>query len=922
MNLGALTDSVASVLGDFEKCPRCGSVSRVGHGLCVSCLLQSGLEKSEAEIDSLDAVFAEVEVRDTDWQLGNYQILGEIGRGGMGVIYRARQKHSGRRIVAIKRVLSYHGDSSETLIRFQREAEAAASLDHPNILPIYDVGVSDGLPFFAMKFATGGSLLQFKPALRENPRQSVALMAKVSHAVAYAHEKGVIHRDLKPGNILLDGLGEPLVSDFGLAKWLDATSDLTRTLTIFGTPGYIAPEQARGQQQGLNPAADIYSLGAILFDLLTGRPPFLGEHALAVIKQAEEQSAPKLRSIAPALDRDLETICARCLERESKARYQSAEELAVDLEQYLEGRPIKARPISPPERLWRWARRNRALAGSLAVCLLLGTAAAVWEIQNWRLETTLDKEIVARHSVAVVPFLDLDATTANLPLTHQINDALRMGLSSIGPSTTNVIEQPFAKWTGTGTSAEVQWAAQHTNSRAVLTGVFRRVGQKIRLSLRLLGKNGSDVLGRWTLERETLQDASQALNAPAMTKAIYKSLDAPAAAPNESQLDPVSTNPNARRYFQAGRELMVRRTIPDMDRAINCLEGAVREAPNSVAAQSYLALAYVGRNYLLSNPADVEKAYGAANKALQISPNDPNAHRALAFVGAVTGHHDETLEHSLCALEAGDPSERAMSYVAEAWKHLGRPDKAIQWYRKAKASETEPADYDATMGDAWMLLADDERARQLYESSANFRPDLPEGWLGLCHLKLLNGDFNGARSLFKEHAVEYENFHTTKPFQAQIEFFARDFPEAERLYDEIRETSSHDIGAGQYGAISSASALARLKMVRGDFRAANGLLAECIAKDEAELAKSPRNPEVLYRLAADEAIRANTVAALTYLQASITAGWLDYRSIRLDPRFDAVTSAPEFQKILASLAARAASLKQQLSSSTSLQNKN
>lgn len=745
MNLGGLTDSVSRVLGDLEKCPRCDSASRVAHGLCVSCLLQSGLGAEESESSSLDAVFAEVQVHDTDWKLGNHQILGEIGRGGMGVIYRARQEHS-RRIVAIKRVLNYHGDSGETLARFQREAEAAASLDHPNILPIHEVGVSDGLPFFSMKYATGGSLLEFKPALRGEPRRSVALMAKVARAIAYAHEHGIVHRDLKPGNILLDGLGQPLVSDFGLAKWLDATSDLTRTLTIFGTPGYIAPEQAQGHQQGLNPAADIYSLGAILFDLLTGRPPFLGEHALAVIKQTEEQSAPKLRSIAPALARDLETICARCLEREPKARYQSAQELAIDLERYLEGRPIKARPISPPERLWRWVRRNRALAGSFAICLLLGAAAIAWEIKNWRLETTLDKQNVARHSVAILPFLDLDAATANPLLTQKINGALRRGLSSIGPSATNVIDQPFAKWTGTGTSAEIQWAAQHTNSRAVLTGVFRRVGPKMRLSLRLLGKNGSDILGRWTLEAETPEDASQAVDAQKVAAAVYKSLDTPAGTPNESQIDPVETDPTARGFFRAGRELMMRRTIPDMDRAINCLESAVRAAPNSVSAHSYLALAYVGRNYLLSNPVDIENAYRAANRALQISPNDSSAHRALAFVCGLTGHHDEALEHSLCSLEAGDPSERVLTYVAEDWKRLGRPDRAVQWFQKAGASETLAADLATPLADAWMLLVDDGQARRQYEISANFRPDLPEGWTGLCHLRLLNRDFAGARS--------------------------------------------------------------------------------------------------------------------------------------------------------------------------------
>jgi serine/threonine-protein kinase len=179
--------------------------------------------------------------------------------------------------------------------------------------------------------------------------------------VQYAHEHGVLHRDLKPGNILLDGHGEPFVTDFGLAKWLDTRTDLTRTLTIFGTPGYIAPEQAKAPAAKLTRAADVYSLGAILFDLFTGRPPFLGEHALAVIQQASENPAPKLRALAPTLDRDLETICARCLEREPQARYRSASDLAADLERWLEGRPIIARRVSGPVRVWLRPPRRFAL---------------------------------------------------------------------------------------------------------------------------------------------------------------------------------------------------------------------------------------------------------------------------------------------------------------------------------------------------------------------------------------------------------------------------------------------------------------------------------------------------------------------------------------------------------------------------------
>src|SRR6202048_3091817 len=363
---------VISPVGRQEEligCPQCGSTSRVGRGLCLKCLLYRGLGDETYDSETLENVLDAVDVRDADWRLGNYQILDEIGRGGMGVIYRARQRHS-RRIVALKRILAYHADSRETLARFRREAEAAASLDHPNILPIYEVSDSeDGLPFFSMKFAACGSLLDIAPTLRRDRNQIVRLMSKVTRAVQHAHNQGILHRDLKPGNILLDGRGEPLVSDFGLAKWLDTSSDLTRTLTIFGTPGYIAPEQAAGPAKDLTAATDIYSIGAILLDLFAGRPPFLGEHALSVIKQASDKPAPKLRALVAHANRDLETICARCLESDPAARYDSAGNLADDLERWLQGSSILARPVSVPVRSWRWARRNPALAASGAVCL-------------------------------------------------------------------------------------------------------------------------------------------------------------------------------------------------------------------------------------------------------------------------------------------------------------------------------------------------------------------------------------------------------------------------------------------------------------------------------------------------------------------------------------------------------------------------
>jgi serine/threonine protein kinase/tetratricopeptide (TPR) repeat protein len=470
-------------------CPQCGSGSRVKRGLCLSCLLSQGLpEETSREAsqndeghnaETLEGVLGEIDVRDADWRLGNYQILEEVGRGGMGVIYRARQRHS-RRIVALKRVLAYHADSQETLARFRREAEAAAHLDHPNILPIYEVGqCEDELPFFSMKFAAGGSLVEGAPVLRREPRRVAALMAKVARAVQYAHTRGILHRDLKPANILLDGHCEPLVSDFGLATWLDSVSDLTHSLTIFGTPGYIAPEQANpalAEAAKLTPAADVYSLGAILFDLLTGRPPFLGEHAFAVIQQASQKPAPKLRSLVPTVDKDLETICAKCLERDPTARYRSAGALAEDLERWLDGRSIIARPVSLPVRLWRSSRRNPMMAAMTALSVALGTAVG---ILIWKGEFASAPPTTG---IAVLPFESLTGDKDNTFFADGVYDGVSNKLAKLA-NLKVISHESVARYRGAHNTQEIGRAL---NVPYVLEGSVRREAGRIHLNAKLI----------------------------------------------------------------------------------------------------------------------------------------------------------------------------------------------------------------------------------------------------------------------------------------------------------------------------------------------------------------------------------------------------------------------------------------------------
>ena len=360
---------------------------------------------------------------------GDYELLGEIAHGGMGVVYKARQAHL-ERVVALKMLLRGHVASSRDIRRFRQEAEAAASLQHQNIVPIYEVGFHDGQHYFSMGYVDGPSLAA---VVKEGPvaaMEAAAIVEQVASAVAYAHDSGVIHRDLKPANILLDrvsaaasqnsshaiklslsschseGAGQfiPMVTDFGLAKIVQASNELTGTGEIIGTPSYIPPEQAAGHVDRLGPSVDIYSLGAVLYCLLTGRPPFRAATVMETLVQVVDNE-PTLPSLLNSqVPRDLETICLKCLQKDRRNRYRSAQDLVDDLRRFQNGEPIEARPVHSLERAWRWCRRNpvvSSLVSAVVLLLLLGsivsTSFAIHADQNATIARQLasDKETLA-----------------------------------------------------------------------------------------------------------------------------------------------------------------------------------------------------------------------------------------------------------------------------------------------------------------------------------------------------------------------------------------------------------------------------------------------------------------------------------------------------------------------------------------------
>ncbi len=312
--------------------------------------------------------------------IGDYELLAEVARGGMGVVYRARQV-SLDRTVALKMILGGQLASGTDVQRFRAEA-AAAALDHPNILPVYEVGEHHGHQYFSMKLVTGTSLADRVADLIQDPNAAVGVLGRVCRAVDFAHRRGVLHRDLKPANVLLDADGTPYVSDFGLAKRVEGDSGLTQSGAIVGTPGYMAPEQARAEKQ-LTTAADVYALGAILYELLTGRPPFRGPTVLDTVLQVLETDPAHPRAVNPGADRDLAVVALKCLEKDPGRRYESAAALADDLDRWARGEPVSASPVTRLERTVKWVRRRPTLAAAysltafsvLAVALVAG---AVW----------------------------------------------------------------------------------------------------------------------------------------------------------------------------------------------------------------------------------------------------------------------------------------------------------------------------------------------------------------------------------------------------------------------------------------------------------------------------------------------------------------------------------------------------------------
>jgi TolB-like protein/Tfp pilus assembly protein PilF len=767
----------------FRICRKCGAkiFADAPRGLCTACVLETALgilpnapvagggdpgPTCEASRDQENATVADskeaARAATMLGELGDYELLEEIGRGGQGVVFRARQKRLNR-TVALKVISLGQWASKAHLKRFRREAEAAASLDHPCIVPIYEVDERDGSCYFSMKFVEGG---QLDEVTRREPmpiRRAVELIAKVARTVHYAHEHGILHRDIKPGNILLDAKGEPHLTDFGLARLVESESSVTHTLDILGTPSYMAPEQAVGNNTAVSNATDVYGIGAVLYQLLTGHPPFAGGATYETIRLLLDTEPRQPRLLNPKIDRDLSTICLKCLEKDPKRRYSSALALAEDLERWLKHEPIVARHTGVFTRGRKWVRRNPTSA-LLAASLIALAAAAGWIV--WK--TEFIRQPLAT-GIAVLPFENLSEQREEAAaFVDGVQDDVLTKLARIADlkviSRTSVMEYRDKR--------NVRQIGNDLRVSHVLEGSVRRIGTRFHMNAQLIDTRTDthvwveqydrDLNDLFAIQSEIAQKIAGQLRAkisPAEKLAIERKPTGDLVA-FELYSRAISLTPTFRGGADSGlqaidllNEAVARdpsffeaycavalhhdqlyffgfdRTPARLASAEAAIQEAFRIRPN--AGEAHLARAY----HLYNGYLDYEGALAELEVARQTLPNDRRIFSITGFIQRRQGRWEESTRNLERALELDPRSVNTLENIADSYAYLRRY--AEQKSKLDRILAIEPNDVPAKVDRAGVELywkADTRPLHQLIDDIRATNPaamrQIAPSWLG------------------------------------------------------------------------------------------------------------------------------------------------------------------------------------------------
>jgi serine/threonine protein kinase/Tfp pilus assembly protein PilF len=774
-------------------CGKCGAkiFADAPQNFCGACLLETGLgllgEEDEDIADEKPMRRGSHGVRSITMlsDFGDYELLEEIGRGGQGVVYRAHQK-SLNRTVALKVIGLGPWATEAHLKRFRREAEAAASLEHSGIVPIYEVGERDGSCYFSMKFVEGGELDELVKREPMPIRRAVELIAKVARTVHYAHEHRILHRDIKPGNILLDGKGEPHLTDFGLARLVETESTVTRTLEVLGTPSYMAPEQAAGNKAKLTSATDVYGLGAVLYQLLTGHPPFAGGTTYETIRLLLETEPRQPRQLNPKIDRDLSTICLKCIEKDPKRRYPSALALAEDLDRWLKHEPIRARRTGVLTRGKKWVRRNpttTVLTASLAaLAVVIGTM--IWK-------TGAVHPVPA--GIAVLPFENLSSDKENAFFADGIQEEILTRLAQIsalkvisGTSTQRYQSKP-------GNLSEI---ARQLGVANILEGSVRRSADQVRVNVQLIKAANGTRLWTDTFDRKVSDIFAVESE---IAKAVAHTLKAKLSGAEQSAITPRPTeNSEAHELYLRGRYFFGKRRgdFGSLRRAIDYFNQAIGKDPNYAVAYAGLAECYVvlpGQPHRIPIPPAelVSKAKAAAERALALDNTLAEAHCSLGLLlVAYEGNLRESRREFERAIEL-NPNYADAHYFLGYYvlKPLGDFDHAIAEFKRAVELDPFSLTINANFGLCYFIARRYPEAIAQAHKAAQMDPSSPTPYITLAAAHEFSGQRGWAIADWQKACEVVQQAHLARAWAddlcIQSYVLKGDQPKALQLLDEI-----------------------------------------------------------------------------------------------------------------------------------------
>ena len=916
-------------------CAKCGATvfADSPRGFCSVCLFKTGLGSLQDDLDGQEPSRIQME-------FGDYQIIEEIGRGGEGVVYRARQK-SLNRTVALKVIGLGKWSSTPHLKRFRHEAEAAASLEHPQIVPIYEIGERDGSCYFSMKFVEGGRLDEVAQTEPMSARRAAELLVKIARTVQFAHEHGILHRDIKPGNILLDKNGEPHLTDFGLARLIEQESTITNSFDVLGTPSYMAPEQAAGHTKELTAAADVYSLGAVFYQMLTGEPPFAGGTTYETIRLVLETEPRNPRTRSPKLDIDVATICLKCLEKNPANRYPTAKALAEDLERWLRHEPIQARRTGIFSRAGKWVRRNPAVTTLAAVIVALAlVVGTLW----WR---TLSARL-PQSGIAVLPFENLSDEKEHAFFADGVQDDILIKLAKIADlkviSRTSVMQYRGKQ--------DVRQIGNALRVSHVLEGTVRRSDGKVHVNAQLVDARTDagiwaeeydrDLNEVFAIETEVAQSTANRLRAKVSAREK-------AAMQERPTTDLVAYD----RYIRAAALIDQADFAPDKEQekdlfqAVELLNAAIGRDPAFLLAYCRLAEAHDALYFqgVDHTPARLDLANSAINAAFRLKPDSGEAHLALAthfYHGYFD--YDHARDELAIAVHTLPNNARIFEWSGYIDRRQGR------WHDAARnfehASELDPRNVRILISAAapYLGLREYKQARVAIDRLIALEPNnvshrLRRGWVDVRERADTGAVHAAFEMILKDNAVWTGNLMSQRFYLALWE---RDPVAADGALAALTEnnTVSRTGGMVKFGRDYVQGLIARMKgdtvAARAAFSAARaqqeeavrarpddgaalcvlGLIDAALGRKEEALREGRRavdllplaknaldGPDVLYSYAVICAWTGERDLAIEQLQTltKIPAG-AHYGDLRLDPDWDPLRGDPRFEKIVASLA--------------------